>query len=395
MNAYLELNCMKSSILIQKSGTEIIDSIPPKYKKIKLECKIRIDDEVDLKNTLESLRYHMVQDLPYEVFDFVYKHREWQGDNNDDNDEMLEDFDWDSYEDFYGEQLKLLCESVENPMSDAVSFGYIELVKYLYSIGCKFTFGNSDVQNSAYVYTVNHFQLAAQNGQCDILKFIFDKTDKYDYSVCPNAVDGGHYDCLKYIIDLQKKYPCRNYIGTAWYDLHNRVDCVQHYSCRSAIKNNNLKMLKFLIDNGFEMLNDYQLFKESVMRNSVDILKYIHGMKSQFEIKIDLFDTAIRNESYECLEYMFTKFSVESYDATKYLEHVVETSQQYMFSKLVGEPGQFICPENLQLLIFKQDSSLMLEHLIKNGYEFGKKHIEQMNDAKAFLCLACLKKIDL
>jgi hypothetical protein len=187
MNAYLELDCMKSSLLIQESGIDIVDSIPSKYKKIKLERKIRIDDEIDLKNTLESLRYHMVQKLPYEVFDFVYKHREWQGIDNDDNDEMLEDFDWDSYEDFYGKQLELLWESQGNPMSDAVSFGYNELVKYLYSIGCIFTFGSSNVYGAAYVNTVNHFQLAAQNGHCDILKYIFDKTDKYDYSVCPKC----------------------------------------------------------------------------------------------------------------------------------------------------------------------------------------------------------------
>jgi hypothetical protein len=200
----------------------------------------------------------------------------------------------------------------------------------------------------------------------------------------PNAVDGGHYDCLKYIIDLQKKYPCRKYIKTIWYDTRrNQNTYIQHISCRLAIKNSNLKMLKFLIDNGFEIKNDYELFEITVMKNNIDILKYLHGMKPLFEITIKLFNVAIINNSYECLEYMFSKFSVESYDATKYLENVINTDQKYMFSKLVGKPGQFICSENLQLLIFKQDSCVMLEHLIKNGYKFEKKHQKEYLNLKS------------
>ena len=72
MTNYTALQEIKDSQLLV-NGTEIIDSISPKYKKIKLNKnnKLIINNDEDFYNAMDCLRFHMVQKLPYEIFSYL------------------------------------------------------------------------------------------------------------------------------------------------------------------------------------------------------------------------------------------------------------------------------------------------------------------------------------
>ena len=73
--SYTQLDCIKNSNLIQNNEIDIIDNIPDKYKKLKVvDNQIIISNNEDLYNTIECLRFHMVNELPYEIIEYIKTH---------------------------------------------------------------------------------------------------------------------------------------------------------------------------------------------------------------------------------------------------------------------------------------------------------------------------------
>lgn len=73
-NNYIELKEIKeTSQLLKDNDFDIINTIDPKYKRIRLDNKNRliIENSDDFYNTMECLRYHMVSELPTEILTFV------------------------------------------------------------------------------------------------------------------------------------------------------------------------------------------------------------------------------------------------------------------------------------------------------------------------------------
>ena len=66
---YRELKCIKESMLLGNIGNDL--NIPNRFSKIKTEKKILIENDQDLRNTLELLRFHMVKETPKEVKEYI------------------------------------------------------------------------------------------------------------------------------------------------------------------------------------------------------------------------------------------------------------------------------------------------------------------------------------
>lgn len=402
---YLQLNCIKNSQLFKNVGKEGIESVPPKFKKMKIKVKyeIEINDLDDLKNTLETLRFYMVDELPYEVFEFVHEHMNY---------EMSRTFDLDSYKDFYGDQLKLICEQGrETLMSVACSSGYYDLVRYLSSKGYCFYFENDIPLGNS-----NDFKGAACANNLDILKFIYKKTGMFDFSVCEQLVKNNNYEGVEYLINLQKinhqkDYRCiiaKKYTiwNTSW-RLTNPsqvysdfIKKQQEYCTKAAIKNNNKKMLDLLCKHNFQWSNDAimncvtsdnydmlqyvvdkgcpiptndQIFLASASRSDVEIIKFLKEKQPEFYFTPDMFEEAIIHKRYDILEYIYKNHGHLHKDISRrYLNHVVREGDIKMFKFLIKELNFHYSRQTFQLIL-DYDRNEIYEFLLDNGYRPKKK----------------------
>ena len=404
--SYLQLDCIKKSQLMQNFG-EGIDSIPPKFKKIKTRIKyeIEINDLVDLRNTLESLRFHMVRELPYEVFEYVHEHMDY---------EISQSFDWDLFKDFYGDQLKLIWGQLkETLMSIACRKGYFELVKYLCSKGYQITFKDgvylgNDVQSS------NNFLDAARANNLDILKFLYQIKGIYDFKACSLLVENNNYEGVEYIINLQEtnstkdyryiegenNYSYSTYIARRYATYTSKIKSSKKKCINIAIRNNNevmldllckhnfqwsedtvmtcvasdnFEMLKYVVGKGCPIPFNYKIFEASARCSDTKIMKFLKEKEPRFSFRCTMFEEAIIYNRYDVLKYLHAnKLWVSKEISRGYLHQVIRTGNVKMFDFLVKEL-KFHYSRQTMKLILEHDAVQMYESLLENGYRPKKK----------------------
>ena len=188
--SYLDQDVFKTSQLIKEVG-EV--SVHPKFKKVKIEDnRIKIDNVTDFINTMESLRFHMVEYLPYEVYDFVHNNQGF---------EILDVLD--QFKDFHRMELFLLATTPQSRMmNQAARFGYIGLLKYFYQKFCidtKHKFHGKDKDDL--IWSEDTAMFAAKNGHINSLKWLYENkcpwSDGQEF-ICVYAAQNGRLECLKY-----------------------------------------------------------------------------------------------------------------------------------------------------------------------------------------------------
>ena len=223
---------LSKSYLADQFEEEVV--IPDKYVfknfKKKIVYQIVIEDENDFNLVMEQLRFHMVKELPYEVYDYVSKNKP----------------DLSNFKDFFFEELTLLKKGKVNLMNKCAENGHLNLIKYLRKIGynwstltCSSAARYGHLECLKYLHQnkcpldMNTFRCAARNGNLKMIKYLHKNKCRWDYSVCSWTVlniDSSSLDCLKYL--YENRCP--------W----NSTTCI--YSCC----NGNLDCLKYAIENG-------------------------------------------------------------------------------------------------------------------------------------------------
>ena len=222
-NSIFELDYIQDSELFQELGSnDAIAAIPKKYKSIKLDTnnRIIIRNRTDFYNTLDTLRYFGVTEMPYEIYDFVIQ-------NKIECKEILEN----NFKDYFYEELILL---VNTKIEKA----------YRYS-----EYGNPSITQTSNNYIIKQVLL---NGNLNLLKYLYENKYVFQDQDYRYTIKNGHKECFKFM----------HYNGLV-YD-----GCVCHW----AIKYNQSKMLGLAMELGYIL--DAENFHLAIDNGYIDMIKY-------------------------------------------------------------------------------------------------------------------------
>jgi hypothetical protein len=175
---------LKDSIFYQNLDKEDI-FIPIPKDKFKNEIKINNID--DLYKYLEIVRYWMIINCPYEIYDYIKLNQ-----NIIDLSYIKENF----YDLPFFDEFIILCSAENNNdkyfiCTESSKKGFLNLLKYAHENGCPW-----DEDTCFY---------SASNGQLKCLKYAHENGCPWDRFTCCYANSYGHLECLKYLVN--KKCP--------------------------------------------------------------------------------------------------------------------------------------------------------------------------------------------
>jgi hypothetical protein len=179
---------LQNSELADQFEDEIV--IPEKYVfknfKKKIVYDVVIEDDNDFNLVMDQLRFHMVKELPFEIYDYVVKNRP----------------DLSKFKDFFFEELTFLKKTEKYwLLKSCATKGYLNLMKYAHKNRCSLNTHSCDN--------------AALNGHLDCLKYLHENGCSWDSIAIGNAMINGHLDCLKYAIENGCSYDKQRLINAA------------------------------------------------------------------------------------------------------------------------------------------------------------------------------------
>jgi hypothetical protein len=316
---------LQNSNLADQFDDKVI--VPKKYLLNEDETITKLNvNKKTFHSIMEKLRYFMVKELPYEIYDYV----------KEDFDVNLEDF-----KDFHYEELVLLrddyceimsrCEELEdyhiynnfeyvsvhdlkdNLLIKCLEHEYYDLMKYLKHAGFSF---DSEL-----------FVIAIQNVNLKGIKFLHENECKIDsYLAYIDAAQTGNIECLKYVHSIcpfsnggleaavsGNNWDCVNYVLDNLDGEHMIKELNYLCTCRAA-QNGNLEMLKFLHNKGAP-LHDFcaswaascgtSIFNDKPDKDKfndyLDCIKYLH--KNNCPWSSDTCENAIVSSNFDILKY--------------------------------------------------------------------------------------------
>ena len=270
---------LRNSKLAEQFGNII--TVPKKYVFTDYEAKITINDETSFRRVMDQLRYYMVEELPEEVFDYVF-----------DNQVDLSEF-----KDFFFDELStVMSECKGKAFIECFISGNLKLVKYFHKKNVAF---NMNVC-STYVTVYNHL---------DILKFLVSVGFKGSHNVSTAALEYGHVDILKYLIEknlLVLEYKPDPSFGTVFVDQDvyasacrlpskkelcgNKLECLKflhgYYKrsfgpilCCKIGYDGDFECMKYLHENGLPMTAQRSNYASG---SNLEYLKYLHKNNCSF-----------------------------------------------------------------------------------------------------------------
>ena len=275
MTEYLNLKCIKESKLFEE--LDDTDTIPSRFKQIKIKRRVVYDiiikNRIDLINTLECLRYHMVNQLPYDIYDFVKK-----------NQRMCQKIIEDNFQDFFYKELILLATeditTYEHVSSDVVKTGNTEFVKYVLGHNIK----------------VNTRSLIAalENKHNEIFKFLFEIYEKYD----TRGYDDPKprlYDYVKDNLEMLEYLHKKGVRIKSLYPFIKYSECFEYVIINTSLCVDNNTILDIVVcDNGFDRIEsllkidrsrfkwNYELYETFADFGYLKLLKFLHVNGCQF-----------------------------------------------------------------------------------------------------------------
>lgn len=348
--------------------------------------EISINSKTDLVNTLEILRYWMVDMTPWDVYEYIMKNY------NDDYSDIIKKF----HDLFIIEEIKIILEYIhydndniferELDLSYFVAkskYGSANLFEYVlfYSINidreicchaCEF--GNLEVLKLCHQRGFYHqpleYEIASKNGNHECLQFLFD--NKVPYPIIFNyddddeeklelfqtdpyevAIEKGHVECLKCL--LKNKAPKRD----------DNDDLIS-----LAIRNENLECLKFLMENGWEKSD--KLINSTICEFELDesvrleIIKYLHSIGCEFNDSCAL---AADCEVFDCLKFAHTN----GCELTTETACIASDTGNLECLKYVHENGIQLNDEMLRLSIVNGNLDC-LKYCHENGVKLESQH---------------------
>lgn len=323
--------------------------LPKKYKLTKCEFKnkFKLSNDEDFKKVMEVLRYYMVKEIPFQVYDYIYYNKP----------------DIENYVDFYYEDLKILKESslelwrnlcttttkVEshiNLVESVTEQAKLGLLKYL--ISKKFISKNNDEIMDAiilgswnYYYsdrkTLNYYKKPPSlndnheehNERFNCLKFLFDNNFKYSKNIIIYASIANKPDFIKFLFN--KKIDCNKSNVTYYAVKYQNLELVKYlhkngfpfgldrevitWGCPSiefvesqgntlclAASLGNVEIFKFLLENGCSTPIWRSMYFYGINSGNIKIIEYLH--EKGFEINKNIINYAKKLNKNDIVEYL-------------------------------------------------------------------------------------------
>ena len=304
--------------------------IPTKYKITKVKPRIVydfiIENDEDFREVMNQLRYYMVDELPYDIYKYVF-----------DNQPDIDDF-----EDFFYDELECLTGDYgdygDYIMNRCIEIGSLGLLKF--------------TRQKEYPLDKKLYDTAAKHGHLDILKYLHDNDVEWSSHVLLNSTENGHLDCLKYAYENGCSHPK---FTNALYD----YDGIRHQEeqlSNCACRNGHLDLLKYITTNictGNIRKSRYACYNAVKYRN-FECLKYAHenGFSHDLPytykniVNIGLMN-AINNDLSKCLKYLIDHIDDLGLSQTDIngllsacIEHRNYDTLKYLYSKNIGEFSQ-------------------------------------------------------
>ncbi len=168
------------------------------------------------------------------------------------------------------------------------------------------------------------FENAAQNGNSDILKWMFDNNFPKNEDTFANAAKNGNLDILKWM--LNNNFPKDEYTFAhaaqngnfdilKWMLENNFPKNKYTFAC--AAENDDLYILKWMLENNFP--KDECTFEFAALNGNLDILKWM--LKNNFPKNEWTFTYAVRNGNLDILKWMLhNKFPYYDNDYDRYIK---------------------------------------------------------------------------
>lgn len=324
-------------------------TIPKQYLLTENETITKLNVNKDtFKSIMEKLRFFMVKELPYEIYDYVME--DCQAD--------LEDF-----KDFHYEELVLLRDEYseiqgirevfdgynnldirhglqvtevsvndmkEYLMHSCLKKHYYNLIKHLVKRG---------FSKKCYVELS---ELISRTGTIEDYKFLIENDFPIDCSVVRYIACEGKLDCLKYV--------CEHF-------LKNNEDPFQTNILQTSIASDNWDVVKYVMSKlnkkKLSKQIDYLTTSRAAQNGNLEMLKYFHN------IGAPLHPLCLQWAS-QCGQYIFDETDVQNIDYKKYFDCVKYLHQHNCpsYFNLVEEACRYT---NLKIIKF----------LIENGYNYN------------------------
>ena len=342
--------CLQKSLLVKQminndsdnsSEEDILLSIPKKYipKVKKKSKKFKIKSLKDFETAIDVLRYWMVDDLPEEIYDYMFlpdafseicKYRYNYMNTYKIPDDVLNFFD--KFNDFKPVQDDLTpifnwrYGLQKNLISIFIKKNNLKLISYL-----------STVYKSIFKIHYYHLERAAKHGHFDCFKYLHSKV--YDKSLIANLYEYAlQYDNLDFLKYLQNH-------NVKWYDT----------ICSIAARYNSLKCLKYLND---QIPSTYRMkwisserdnYTRQYLSTCVIALKYEHYNAFVFAhengctIDYKTVTMAVKYHNFEILDYICRQQNTSqiTYDLYQYCTDCPKIFK-YLYDKLHSWPHDFL-----------------------------------------------------
>lgn len=248
MTSYLEITEFKNSPLLKEEGVN--KAIPDKFKKIKVKpvttYHVVIENDEDFFNVLESLRYHMIDEIPFEVYDYFVHHPE---------------LDLKGFKDYHHKEFEILRNQVNYEVDEKNRYTYYKYkgrkIKNVYDKIRGYSYdGTDDVSLSFIKYLVEKVHVRFNqmvlesiaedtNDKLDIIKYLFDRGYSLNGVIwCENT----HYNQEQEwnVADVCSFKEKLEYLEFA---LENGCPVT---NLDIIYENDDVEMLKYIIDKGFD-----------------------------------------------------------------------------------------------------------------------------------------------
>lgn len=306
-----------------------------KYKK-----NINILNVNDFYRYIEIYRYWMMDDCPFEIYDYFLKNYsiiDLEFLKNEFNDTIII------------KELIILISSLRYKVMDiAAQNGYLNLLKYAYE--------------NQFPCSKNTTSKAAKYGHLESLKFLIENGCPFDKEViCLDAIENNHLDCLKYLCENGCEFPVSIYY--------------------TAIKNGSFHCLKYAVESGSP--NHPYACSIASSFGRLDFLEYLH--KKNFLLDEDSCIEAASNGHLDCL-----KYSIENISSTLNIEDICFNAighidcLKYLHKEKAFRLSEMTCSisaynRHLDCLIYGFENGCSIEDIDTNLSMYENINIECLN----------------
>ena len=410
------LNCLKNSHLYNElfiNNQSTIESIPKKY----LLDTLHINNPETFYKTLDILRFWMVYQLPYEIYDYILSVTD---------DTIL---DLKNFKDFHYHELELLTQGIGNKEVEImIKNNYSDLLKYVlnnYSQVKQSTTWQQKLRTDFYgqpLITMSMCVTASYYGHLELLIYLYDNFSEHNdpvkveyvylsseerkmfassnstYTITPHKPirelkpklsrtvvcnSTKHPEMFKYLVDNQMTTAEDNNGSVCMYIAENNdLELLEfahekgfyiNSSCSiGAARNNNLEIIKYLLENNQEIgLQCLLLFAS---KGNVDALEFFNTNIYQLpntpiydkvgygygleDIDLQLCVCAADHNQLECLKYALSKGCRHMYDTNSDAE--ISHDEDY-YDENENEDASYVAAHRGHINILK--------YLHENNYE--------------------------